>query len=102
MEDESVWARLGFDGQVSAATTVWRLLIRLDAEVLSQVLACWLRERAGPVVIGARRWRLVIAVDGKVARGARLPDGRQVHLALGVRHQHQDRARPGADHGEVE
>jgi hypothetical protein len=59
---------------------VWRLLIRLDAEVLSQVLARWLRDRAGPVVIAGRRWRLVIAVDGKVARGARLPDGRQVHL----------------------
>lgn len=27
-----------------------------------------------------RRWRLVIAIDGKVLRGARLPDGRQVHL----------------------
>src|SRR6266566_3259918 len=25
-------------------------------------------------------WRLVIAIDGKVERGARLPDGRQVHL----------------------
>jgi predicted transposase YbfD/YdcC len=79
-QDTSVWARLGFDGRVPAATTVWRLLIRLDARVLSQVLACWLRERAGPVVIAGRRWRLVIAVDGKVARGARLPDGRQVHL----------------------
>ncbi|MDM4719168.1 ISAs1 family transposase [Micromonospora sp. WMMA1363] len=79
-QDESVWTRLGFDGRVPAATTVWRLLIRLDAEVLSQVLACWLRERAGPVVIGGRRGRLVIAIDGKVARGARLADGRQVHL----------------------
>ncbi|MDM4723429.1 transposase family protein [Micromonospora sp. WMMA1363] len=74
-QDESVWTRLGFDGRVPAATTVWRLLIRLDAEVLSQVLACWLRERAGPVVIGGRRGRLVIAIDGKVARGARSPTG---------------------------
>src|SRR6266545_975318 len=31
-------------------------------------------------VLAGRRWRLVIAVDGKVERGARLPDGRQVHL----------------------
>ncbi|NJO56013.1 MAG: ISAs1 family transposase [Rhodospirillales bacterium] len=79
-QDRSVWARLGFTDRVPAATTVWRLLIRLDAEVLSQVLARWLRERAGPVVVAGRRWRLVIAVDGKVARGARLRDGRQVHL----------------------
>jgi predicted transposase YbfD/YdcC len=31
-------------------------------------------------MVGGRRWRLVIAVDGKVQRGARLADGRQVHL----------------------
>lgn len=79
-QDRAMWARLGFTDRVPAATTVWRLLIRLDAEVLSQVLARWLRARAAPVVVSGRRWRLVIAVDGKVARGARLPDGRQVHL----------------------
>ncbi|WP_225854900.1 ISAs1 family transposase [Micromonospora sp. ALFpr18c] len=79
-QDRSVWDRLGFTDRVPAATTVWRLLIRIDAEVLSQVLARWLRARAAPVVVTGRRWRLVIAVDGKVVRGARLPDGRQVHL----------------------
>ncbi|WP_434742723.1 ISAs1 family transposase [Micromonospora sp. SH-82] len=31
-------------------------------------------------MIAGRRWRLVVAVDGKVVRGARLADGRQVHL----------------------
>src|SRR6266568_3900933 len=30
--------------------------------------------------MSCRRWWLVIAIDGKVERGARLPDGRQVHL----------------------
>src|SRR5690606_18522811 len=30
--DRSAWARLGFTGRVPAATTVWRLLIRIDAE----------------------------------------------------------------------
>jgi predicted transposase YbfD/YdcC len=79
-QDRAVWARLGFTEQVPAATTVWRLLIRIDADVLSQVLARWLRARVGPIVVAGRRWRLVIAVDGKVVRGARLPDGRQVHL----------------------
>jgi hypothetical protein len=78
--DRAVWARLGFTDQVPAATTVWRLLVRIDAEVLSVVLAGWLRGRIGPVVLAGRRWRLVIAIDGKVERGARLPDGRQVHL----------------------
>jgi predicted transposase YbfD/YdcC len=79
-QDRAVWARLGFTGRVPAATTVWRLLIRIDAAVLSQVLARWLRSRATPVPAAGHWWRRVIAVDGKVERGARLPDGRQVHL----------------------
>jgi predicted transposase YbfD/YdcC len=79
-QDRTVWARLGFEDRVPAATTVWRLLIRIDAEVLSQVLARWLRSRATPVPDPGHWWRRVIAVDGKVERGARLPDGRQVHL----------------------
>jgi predicted transposase YbfD/YdcC len=78
--DQPAWQRLGFTDRVPAGTTVWRLLIRVDAEVLSQVLARWLRARAAPVVVAGRRWRLVIAVDGKVVRGARLTDGRQIHL----------------------
>ena len=78
--DRAVWARLGFTDRVPAATTVWRLLIRIDDEVLSAVLTGWLRAPATPVVMAGRRWRLVIAIDGKVERGARLPDGRQVHL----------------------
>jgi predicted transposase YbfD/YdcC len=79
-QDRSVWRRLGFVDRVPAATTVWRLLIRIDAGMLSQVLARWLRTRVTAAVIVGRRWRLVIAVDGKVERGARLPDGRRVHL----------------------
>lgn len=79
-QDRTVWARLGFTGWVPAATTVWRLLIRIDGEVLSQVLARWLRGRATPVLAAGRWWPLVIAVDGKVERGARLDGGRQVHL----------------------
>jgi predicted transposase YbfD/YdcC len=58
-----------------------RLLIRIDAQVLQAVLTGWLRCRlpARPAVSG-RAGRVVIAVDGKLLRGARLPDGRQVHL----------------------
>jgi predicted transposase YbfD/YdcC len=78
--DRPAWVRLGFDERLPAATTVWRLLVRIDADVLSAVLTGWLRARCAPVVMAGRRWRLVIAIDGKVERGARLPDGRQVHL----------------------
>src|SRR6266516_4437516 len=77
--DHPAWGRLGFTDRLPAATTVWRLLIRIDADVLSAVLTRWLRARATPVVVAGRRWRLVIAIDGKVERGARLTDGRQVH-----------------------
>ena len=79
-QDRTVWQRLGFTGRVPAATTVWRVLIRIDAEVLSQVLARWLRCRTAPVLAAGHWWRLVIAVDGKAERGARLSDGRQVQL----------------------
>ncbi|MFV2110630.1 transposase family protein, partial [Micromonospora sp. LOL_015] len=78
--DRAAWARLGFTDRVPAATTVWRLLIRVDAQALSTVLAGWLRARTTSDGGTGRRWRLVIAVDGKVVRGARLADGRQVHL----------------------
>jgi predicted transposase YbfD/YdcC len=82
--DPPAWARLGFTGRVPAATTVWRLLVRVDADVLSAVLTGWLRSRTTTVehtvAAAGRRPRMVIAVDGKVQRGSRLPDGRQVHL----------------------
>ncbi|MET7751605.1 transposase [Micromonospora sp. NPDC005367] len=55
-------------------------MIRIDAEVLSQVLARWLRGPTAPVLAAGHWWRLIIAVDDKVARGARLSDGGQVHL----------------------
>ncbi|MFD7657882.1 ISAs1 family transposase [Actinosynnema sp. NPDC059797] len=72
--------RLGFD-RIPSATTIWRLLTRLDADLLATVLAGWLttRARRSPPV-RPRRHRHVIAVDGKTLRGARLDDGRQVHL----------------------
>jgi predicted transposase YbfD/YdcC len=78
--DEPDRQRLGFTRGVPAGTTVWRLLTRLDATLISNVLAGWLRTRAQPMTTRPRRYRTVIAVDGKTMRGARLPDGRQTHL----------------------
>ncbi|MGW3608258.1 ISAs1 family transposase [Micromonospora sp. NPDC005161] len=78
--DEHARARLGFDRGVPAGTTVWRLLTRLDASRLATVLAGWLHSRAQPVTPRRRRYRTVIAVDGKTLRGARRPGGRQIHL----------------------
>ncbi|SDS78961.1 ISAs1 family transposase [Actinoplanes derwentensis] len=78
--DEPDQVRLGFTRGVPAGTTMWRLLTRLDASVVSTVLAGWLRSRTPPAPARPRRYRTVIAVDGKTLRGARLPEGRQVHL----------------------
>jgi predicted transposase YbfD/YdcC len=76
--DEQMQARLGFTRGIPAGSTVWRLLTRLDAALLTAVLADWLRTRT-PVAPRPRRYRMVIAVDGKTLRGSRI-DGRQVHL----------------------
>ncbi len=79
--DDIARARLGFLGGVPATTTMWRLLIRLDADLLTTVLAGWLRTRTRPSDKPRRpRYRHVIAVDGKTLRGARRADGSQLHL----------------------
>ena len=78
--DEQARARLGFGHGVPAGTTVWRLLTRLDAELLAAVLADWLRARVRPAMPRRPRYRTVIAVDGKTLRAARRSDGGQVHL----------------------
>lgn len=78
--DPPARARLGL-GRVPAASTVWRFLVRLDATVLQAVLTGWLRARLPATPAASRRCdRVVVAVDGKVLRAARLPEGRQVHL----------------------
>jgi predicted transposase YbfD/YdcC len=80
--DTDARERLGFTGPIPVGSTVWRFLVRLDAEVLQTVLTSWLRSRIipPPVDTSPRPARTIIAVDGKVLRGARLPDGRQIHL----------------------
>src|SRR5215212_9466109 len=53
---------------------------RLDADLLATILAGWLRTRTRPATPRPRRYRQVIAVDGKTLRGARRADGSQIHL----------------------
>ncbi|MEU4219865.1 ISAs1 family transposase [Actinoplanes sp. NPDC026623] len=77
--DDIARARLGFVRGVPATTTMWRLPIRLDADLLATILAGWLRTRTWPAT-PRRRYRQVIAIDGKTVRGARRADGSQVHL----------------------
>jgi hypothetical protein len=63
--DGSARVRLGFGDGVPAGTTMWRLLIRLDPALLTSVLAGWLQSRTRRPVPAPRRYRRVIAVDGK-------------------------------------
>ena len=57
--DEPDQQRLGFTRGVQAGTTMWRLLTRLDASLLSAVLAGWLRSRKPPAPTRPRRYRTV-------------------------------------------
>jgi hypothetical protein len=79
--DDIARARLGFLRGIPATAMMWRLLIRLDADLLATVLASCLRTRTRPSDKPRRpRYRQVIAIDGKTLRGARRPGGNQVHL----------------------
>lgn len=78
--DEHAKKRLGFDQGVPAGTTIWRLLTRLDADLLATTLARWLRTRTPPAPPRPRRYRKMIAFDGKTLRGTRRPGGGQLHL----------------------
>ncbi|MFI6076041.1 transposase family protein [Actinoplanes sp. NPDC051343] len=74
--DDIARARLGFPGRAPATTTMWRLLIRLDIDLLSTILASWLCTRTRPAHRPRRpRYQHVIAGDGKTVQGA--PPGRR-------------------------
>jgi predicted transposase YbfD/YdcC len=66
---------------VPAETTIRRTLARLDPQALAGAIGGWLADRDHP-----RRRRRALAVDGKTLRGARTPDGRQVHLLAAMDH----------------
>jgi hypothetical protein len=73
--DDIARARLGFLRAVPATTTMWRLLIRLDADLLATVLASWLHSRANPDV-------KAMLESGEVDLDALLPDWNRCSLAL--------------------
>jgi predicted transposase YbfD/YdcC len=74
------------------ASTIRRLLSRLDAAALEAALTRWVLARqqvaqqdSGPVAEG----RPVLAVDGKTLRGARGSEGRQAKLVCVYDHAHR-------------
>jgi predicted transposase YbfD/YdcC len=78
--DPAAGTRLGFTGRIPALSTLWRLLVRIDAQILQAVLTDWLHSRRPTPAPTRPRARRIVAIDGKVLRGARRPDGRQIHL----------------------
>ncbi len=65
-----------------------RVLQAIDPHLLDRTICSWLPSRAGtaePSNWPGRRWR-AIAIDGKTARGARVGDGRAVHLLAALEH----------------
>jgi hypothetical protein len=67
--------------------TIWRVVTGADTAALDAVTGSWLMERAaaaGDLAAGhggdGRASLIPVRVDGKTVRGARNPDGSQVHL----------------------
>jgi len=83
-------------GHPPHASTIRRLLSRLDAAALEAALTCWVlarrRAAAGFQATGGgtlAELRPVLAVDGKTLRGARSGEGRQTKLVCVYDHAHQ-------------
>ena len=88
------WARLGVHRRTPSLSTIRRVLLAVDADVLDAVLHAWLaaldppppQPPSGPSPGSLPRWLRAVAVDGKTARGARQPDGSRTHLFSMVDH----------------
>jgi len=76
------WRRPYSDWHVAPGETTLRwVLQQVDADELDRVVGGWLAGQARVESEGG-----AIAVDGKTLRGARQPDGRQVHLSAALAH----------------
>ena len=84
--DQPRWAlgRVGVRRAPPSLSTIRRVLLLVDADVLDAVLHAWLAALSPPPPVPAA-FRAV-AVDGKTCRGAVGPDGTRVHLFSIVDH----------------
>ena len=80
--DLPVWARprLGIGRRPPALSTLRRVLLGVDPDVLDAVLHAWVAALVPPPAFRA------VAVDGKTCRGARRADGTRMHLFSAVEH----------------
>jgi predicted transposase YbfD/YdcC len=84
--DQPRWAlrRVGARRAPPSLSTIRRVLLLVDPDVLDAVPHAWLAARSVPLTVPAA-FR-AIAVDGKTCRGALAPDGSRVHLFSIVEH----------------
>lgn len=83
------WPRLGVARATPSLSTIRRVLLTVDADVLDAVLHAWLAALdppPQPASEPASTHRRAVAVDGKTARGARQSDGSRTHLFSMVDH----------------
>jgi len=84
--DQPCWAlrRVGVRRRAPSLSTIRRVLLIVDPDVMDAVLHAWLAALAAPPQVPAA-FRAV-AVDGKTCRGALGPNGARVHLFSIVEH----------------
>ncbi|WP_371503143.1 ISAs1 family transposase [Kitasatospora sp. NBC_00374] len=80
--------RLGLPKRAPAATTLGRLLARLDGDALDDAVGAWLARLSADPVSEPSPVPTGLAVDGKTVRGSRT-DGTAVHLLAAVLHDSQ-------------
>lgn len=90
--DAATRRKLGFTGRAPRTVTIWRLLVRIDAPALDEVVCVWIRAYLERVNAAARARatpgrpvRRVLAVDGKAMR-ATLRGTNPVHLLAALDH----------------
>ena len=84
--DQPRWvlARVGVTRRPPSLSTIRRVLLLVDPDLLDAVLHAWLAAQAPPPA--TLQTRRAVAVDGKTCRGALGPDGTRVHLFSIVDH----------------
>lgn len=83
--DSSLREQLGLASSTPNASTLGRLLARLDGDALDDAVGAWLARYAADPVDEPGETLIGLAVDGKTVRGSRT-DGMAVHLLAGALH----------------
>jgi predicted transposase YbfD/YdcC len=82
----SVRVRLGIGRRPPSESTFRRVLQTVDAHALDTVISSWLLERSARQRAEAHQPLRAVAVDGKTARGSRVPNRAARHLFAAFEH----------------